>query len=108
MVRLLLQDSRVDPSGRKNNCLYRACAKLNIDMVRLLLSHFRVSSSCSRMTAIKYILMFNRPTITSLEKRKVFLEIVKLLPDEQPNYFGRNRVIKRLLRGGYDEISELL
>jgi len=53
MTRLLLEDSRIDPSARRNRAIQIACRKGHLEIVKCLLADSRVDPSDSHNKAIK-------------------------------------------------------
>ena len=97
-VRLLLQDSRVDPSADDNLAIWRASYYGHAEVVRLLLADPRVDPSALNNMAIRFAI------------QKGHAEVVRLLladPRVNPSA-DYNEAIKNAIQKGHVEVVRLL
>jgi ankyrin repeat protein len=98
IVKLLLKNSRLNPSCRNNRPIRRACERGHLIVVKLLLSDSRVNPADNHNEAVRSASKFGH------------IHIVKLLlahPQVDPTA-GNNDAIKRATDGGYLEIVKIL
>jgi ankyrin repeat protein len=97
IVRLLLKDSRIDPSKSDNYCINYASKNGHTKIVKILIKHPRVNPSDNHNYAIKQSCKYGHINIVKL-----------LLKDDRVDPFIDNYAIKNALKKGHDEILKLL
>ena len=96
VVRLLLEDSRADPSAKTNAAIQLACYYGHTDIVRLLLADSRVDPSTQRNCALRWACS------------RGHLEVVRILLDDPRVEMTSIFTIQRAKDNGCTEIVDLL
>lgn len=98
LVKILLQDSRVNPAARDNFAIRLASAKGHLPVVRLLLEDPRVDPSAVDNYSIRYA-----------SKNGHFGVVRRLLRDSRVNPAAKNNAaLERAMRGFHHDVAQLL